>query len=364
MSPVRFALLGHPYSVEHLNRIFRYHYPDMHGVSPEFVKKIFEWTEPYADVFVPFRSASGACAEGYYLMAPLFPNSPPKHILRQTLQTLALADKMDLGLSALGGYTSLVGERYPEQLPMQPGRAATTGNVYTAALTVEGIRKVAETMSRDIAGLNLLIVGFSDVGVGVARALAKDCARVAIASRNLSKWQSLVDDLRATPARNQIEFVTDMRSVVSEFDFTIISVNVFDRSFDFDQFKSGAVICDAGYPKNVAQFFQTHPTVRPDIFVYNGGYAKMPDVIDFGYDLGLPKTNITYGCFGEAIILALEGRCESLSTGRGKIQVDAMNEIMGLGRTHGFEVEPFFVGNQRVPEKAIRQFAEQWPLNT
>ena len=72
----------------------------------------------------------------------------------------------------------------------------------------------------------------------------------------------------------------------------------------------------------------------------------------------LPAPRVTYGCFGEALILALEGRREAYSLGRGRIAPEAMDEIMRLGRRHGFEVEPFYLGRERITPERVAAFAK------
>ncbi len=54
---------------------------------------------------------------------------------------------------------------------------------------------------------------------------------------------------------------------------------------------------------------------RDDVLLIEGGLVDVPGEVDFGLDFGLPPGK-AYACMAEAMVLALEGRCESYSLGR------------------------------------------------
>jgi hypothetical protein len=83
--------------------------------------------------------------------------------------------------------------------------------------------------------------------------------------------------------------------------------------------------------------------------------AKSPTPISLPLDIGLPTLNVIYGCFAEAIILALEKRYENFSFGRGNIIPEKIDEIRSLGRIHGFEVSDFYWGDRLIDESAIER---------
>ena len=56
---------------------------------------------------------------------------------------------------------------------------------------------------------------------------------------------------------------------------------------------------------------------------------------------GEAKANVQ-GCLLEGMLLALKGRFESYSRGRGNISPDRVDEIWALARKHGFALAPFF----------------------
>ena len=116
-----------------------------------------------------------------------------------------------------------------------------------------------------------------------------------------------------------------------------------------DDVKPGAVVCDVGYPKNVSRELEK----RPDVFSYSGGLTAPPFAMEFGFESKLPAPEVLYGCFSESIILAMEGRCENYSTGRGGITVEKMQEIGEAATRHGFAVAPYYSGDRLLTDEQI-----------
>jgi predicted amino acid dehydrogenase len=82
------------------------------------------------------------------------------------------------------------------------------------------------------------------------------------------------------------------------------------------------------------------------IFLFAGGLLQSPSPVFLPYDMGLPDPRVLYGCWSEAMILALDGRIESFSLGRGRIVPQKMEEIWEMARRHGFTRAPFFFGDK------------------
>ena len=104
-----------------------------------------------------------------------------------------------------------------------------------------------------------------------------------------------------------------------------------------------------GYPKNVSKELEK----RSDVFAYSGGLTAPPFVMEFGFESKLPSPEVLYGCFSESIILAMEGRSENYSTGRGGITVEKMQEIGAAATKHGFRVAPYYSGDRLLTEEQI-----------
>jgi fatty aldehyde-generating acyl-ACP reductase len=51
------------------------------------------------------------------------------------------------------------------------------------------------------------------------------------------------------------------------------------------------------------------------------------------------------GCLLEGMVLAMEGRRDSFSKGRGQITPEKIEEIWEMALRHGFPLAPFFYGS-------------------
>ena len=110
--------------------------------------------------------------------------------------------------------------------------------------------------------------------------------------------------------------------------------------------KPDALICDAGYPRNFADAAGIHPDQR----LFWGGLGCVRGQLEFQPDLrtslsDFPLPNIVNGCMLEGVLLALEGRNEPYSQGRGQIVPERIEEIWRMAERHGFALAPFFDSN-------------------
>ena len=89
------------------------------------------------------------------------------------------------------------------------------------------------------------------------------------------------------------------------------------------------------------------------MFVFEGGLARLPFSLDFGFKSILPAPDVLWGCTAEAVILALEHRFENYSTGRGNISVEKMFDIGKAGEKHGFGPALFYSGHRLLDAEDI-----------
>jgi predicted amino acid dehydrogenase len=90
--------------------------------------------------------------------------------------------------------------------------------------------------------------------------------------------------------------------------------------------------------------------------VISGGLAEMPSDMDIRYLTRLPTPRLMYGCFSEAMVLAMSGRYERFSTGQGRITQDKMDSILELARANGFAPAPPYRGSMPVTDEMIETF--------
>ncbi len=103
---------------------------------------------------------------------------------------------------------------------------------------------------------------------------------------------------------------------------------------------------------------------RPDVLVIESGEIQLPGDVEMK-NIGLPK-GVAYACLAETIVLALEGRFENFTVGRG-IEWEKVREIYKLGLKHGMKLAEISGVNgpfsdediQRVRELALVARAEK-----
>ena len=112
---------------------------------------------------------------------------------------------------------------------------------------------------------------------------------------------------------------------------------------DLSRCRPHAIVCDAGYPKNMLPSTPCGPSV------FWGGMGRLlggwtaSHVSDAFYRF--PQAGIAHGCMLEGMVLALEGRFEPFSEGRGWISSARMEEIYVMASKHGVVLAPFMNGH-------------------
>jgi fatty aldehyde-generating acyl-ACP reductase len=353
-----FGIIGHLYNFNHLERCLKMLNPGFKMPSREFLGQLFNLTPSFKMYDIQdFKSKTGQTVKGCCIMATFIPDMIEKDIwaiFSKVVRACKIAERNGVGIVTLGGFTSIVAERIGQEIASEVDVPVTTGNTFTAAMAVEGVLKAVALLNVDISNAKLAIVGGTgDIGSACARALTDKVKQLTITGRTKINLKRLSKELSGR-RKARIIATTDNEDTVRDADIVIAVASATSSILNIDWFKPGAIICDVGYPKNISYT----PTARQDILIFSGGLATTPTPFCLPIDTGLPSPDIIYGCFAEAIILALEKRFENFSFGRGNITVEKMDEIRELGRKHGFEVAPFYWGNRLIDEQMIQKIKE------
>ncbi len=352
-----FAVIGHPYNYDHLVRIFKFFKEDVRIPPPAFLSKILEMTPAYASHQIKsFKSKTGKVTQGHFIMCPIVPDMleiDGHKVMRKVVQACRIAEELGIGVATLGGFTSIAGEKYAREFLDAIHLPVTTGNTYTTVLTLQGIRKAAKLMGIDMKKARVAIIGGAgDIGSACARSLMNEVGEVVITSRSERNLMDMERQLIYL-GNAKLSLMKDNREAVKNADIVIAAASVPKSIISLDDFKSGAVICDIGYPKNIAYA----ECDRDDILIFSGGLASLPDDFDLSFD-GLPSSRILYGCFAEALVLDLEERYQRFSWGKGHISNENMAWIEKAAEKHGFGLAPFFWGDHLLKDEEIRQIRE------
>lgn len=347
-----FALIGHPFDVDHLYRYLKYHKPDLRRPRRELLLKLFEWTPPYADQTVEVTSPAGRTVRGNFIVCPLLPEmvNDGNHrrfrdmCVEKVIGALELAADHGAPLAGLGGFTSIAdGDQGRLVARKVPVLSVTSGNTLTAMAAVDGVIAAAGMIGVDAAGATATVVGAAgDIGMACCRYLATRVKRLVLVSRFAFNQKKLADELRQIK-HAEVIIETDNTLAVGRADMVIAAASSVAPIFQPLDFKPGAVVCDVGYPKNI---FLNIDLEKADILLFAGGLMHAPTPVVLPYDMGLPDRHALYGCWSEAIVLALDGRIESFSRGRGQIVPEKMEQIWEMAGRHGFVRAPFFFGDK------------------
>jgi predicted amino acid dehydrogenase len=210
----------------------------------------------------------------------------------------------------------------------------------TVAFIVQGIKQMC-ALDRDLSKSTLLIVGATgDVGSGCARCLAPWVKRVLLTARNAERLRKLAAELHANGV--QVEVATHLQQFSADADIAICAASLAFPSLLLGRIAPGAIICDAGYPKNLSPNAD-----MPGARVFFGGLGQITGGMTFSPDLhGVlnrhPFPDVVHGCLLEGMALALERRFEPFSQGRGFITPERVEEIAAIAARHGIHLAPLY----------------------
>ncbi|MFN2633983.1 MAG: hypothetical protein ABR610_11255 [Thermoanaerobaculia bacterium] len=341
----RFALIGHLDSWEKTAAVVNSMRDGLRRpISVRDVREIVPFLPPRTVCRVTVFSTDGSCALGVYVDAFLSPDRLCEGSVREKVQRIgeaaSWAHREGASIAALGGFSSIVLEGRVDLLPSLDEVAFTTGNTLTVAYIVKAVERASALARRPLGSQTVLILGATgDVGSGCARYLLGRAARLFLCPRNPHRLRRLQRSLASDATTVVIS--TEPEEFLSEADFVVAAASLTAPGFSLRSVRRDAIVCDAGYPKNVVSDGAPGPVVFfGGMGQVLGGLQLVPDLI--AVLAPHPAPNIVQGCLLEGMLLALEGRPESYSRGRGNIRPGQVDEIWSLAAKHGFALAPFF----------------------
>jgi fatty aldehyde-generating acyl-ACP reductase len=343
-----FATIGHLESWQQIHRYFRAVNRGSEKPTKESeVEQVFSFVPPRRLFRLRARSvATGREVTGAYIETFIPPNELGMAFLRKNLrkvkQAVECVHRQGAKVASLGGFSSILIEGNIKNLIPDADRCAfTTGNTLTVAFIVRGLENACALRGTTLAKAKLLVIGATgDVGSGCVEALKDKVEEVLLCARDVRKLQQQEERLCQQGIR--CRSTDDLASLLPLADVIISVASVPEPTFVLRGCKPEVIVCDAGYPKNVKL---DGPDSAGFVFfggmgLATGGYQAEPS---FLHELfSFPDPRIANGCMIEAGLLALEGRYEGFSTGRGGITSEKVDEIWAMATKHGMEVAPLF----------------------
>lgn len=345
VSSADFALIGHPESWSAAAAVLSALRGKQPAIPAQDLREIVPWIPPRTVCRVWVGSSCGSEARGVYIDTFIPPDRLGAEFLRENLvrvrEAAEYAIREGARIVALGGFSSILLEGKLDLLPQHAGTSFTTGNTLTVALIIRGIEKAVEVSGRCLQTASLLIIGASgDVGSGCARCLAPRVKRLLLCARNQDRLQKLGAQLRGLGTETEVG--TDLQQLAPKADLIICAASLASPGNLLEWVATGTIICDAGYPKNVKR---GSAPVHGAVFFgglgqATGGFRLDPDLQ--GILNPHPFPNVAHGCLLEGMALALEGRFEPFSRGRGLITASRVDEIWEIALKHGLTLPPLF----------------------
>ena len=308
---------------------------------PEYADGEFEmWcvAPPQLVEKVTVTSPTGKTIEGAYIDSVFVPEmlSRFKTAKRKVLSAMELAQKNDIAITALGGFTSIIFENLNLLNEQQVRNTRldwerfTTGNTHTAWVICQQVVQNAPRLGIELAKAKVAVVGASgDIGSAVCRWLQRQgVGELLLVAR---RPQPLIE-LQSTLGSGRI---LELNEALAEADVVVWVASLPQGlSIDPGSLRHPCLMIDGGYPKNLDSLVESE-----DVHVIKGG------IVEFWQDLGWqmmqvaemanPKRQL-FACFAEAMLLEFEGIHTNFSWGRNNISLASMERIGEASLRHGF----------------------------
>ena len=160
----------------------------------------------------------------------------------------------------------------------------------------------------------------------------------------------------------QVDVAASILELPAKPDVVICAASMPSPTLLLGQLAPDAVVCDAGYPKNLAPLGNKNGTK-----VFYGGLGQVTCGMTFAPAVGgvlnrHPFPDVVHGCLLEGMTLALEGRFEPFSEGRGFITPERVEEMERMANRHGIRLAPLYNGDGPIGNShdCQPQRTEQW----
>lgn len=333
-----FGLIGHLTSLDHAQSVaHKLGYPEYGDQGLDF------WCSAPPQVVDHIRvtSATGQQIEGEYVESCFLPEMLSqrriKAAIRKILNAMATAQKSDLTITALGGFSSIIFENFNLKDNKQVRNVEldfsrfTTGNTHTAYIICQQVEQKSAQLGIDLSQATVAVCGATgDIGSGVCRWLDKktDVQDLLLIARNQDRLKELQDEL----GRGKILGLEEALPLAD----IVVWVASMPRGVDISTIplKNPCLLIDGGYPKNLDS-----QVTQEGVHVLKGGIVEHSLDIDWKImeivEMEAPGRQL-FACFAEAMLLEFEQWHTNFSWGRNQITVEKMAKIGAASVKHGF----------------------------
>jgi fatty aldehyde-generating acyl-ACP reductase len=162
-----------------------------------------------------------------------------------------------------------------------------------------------------------------DVATGLCRLLHARGIPLLLVGRSPRPLERLAAELAGT-------HVMALAEALAKAEIIVLAASAPLGAIALDSLRPGARVFDAGHPPNACPVRGIAYAVAGRVSYELPPESDLPVILTDRYPPGE-----THACLAEGIVLALEGRFESFSSGRGNIRVDRAAEILAVAARHG-----------------------------
>ncbi|MDR9404466.1 MAG: long-chain acyl-[acyl-carrier-protein] reductase [Halothece sp. Uz-M2-17] len=333
-----FGLIGHSTSLEQAHKTAKkLGFSEYQGQDLDF------WCSAPPQIIdeITVTSLTGATIYGKYVESCFLPEMLTqrrvKAAVRKVLNAMAHAQKANIDITALGGFSSIVFENFNLQNNRQVRnvdldfRRFTTGNTHTAYIICRQVELAAQQMGINLSQATVAVCGATgDIGSAVCRWLN---AKTSIQDLLLvARTQERLEALQSELGRGKI---VEMDEALAQADI-VVWVASLPKGVEIDPetVKKPCLIIDGGYPKNFDARIQ-----HPEVVILKGGIVEHALDIEWtvmqAVDMEVPNRQL-FACFAEAMLLEFEKWYTNFSWGRNQITLAKMEQIGEVSQKHGF----------------------------
>ena len=304
-----------------------------------------DWTfgaaRPFVVEDIKVTSATGQVIEGRYVESCFLPEMLAtrriKAATRKILNAMAHAQKQDINITALGGFSSIIFENFKlEQIRRIRNleldfHRFTTGNTHTAYIICQQVEQAAPEYGIDLSKATVAVCGATgDIGSAVCRWLSQNTGvqELLLIARNRER----LDNLQAEIGMGKIMGLEEALPIAD----VVVWVASMPKGVEIDPstLKKPCLMVDGGYPKNIGSQFN-----HPNVHVLKGGIVEHSLDIDWRImkivAMDVPARQL-FACFAESMLLEFERWHTNFSWGRNQITLEKMEQIGAASIKHGF----------------------------
>jgi len=302
---VDFVFLVHPMDLKDFAKQF----PFMRFIPQRYLKMVSRHLWPIIGPAIDGYITPNGAVKGRVIFCPLTTKMMllKKDAARAKILTaVKLGEKLGAKMIGLGAFIPIVTED-GLFLKDKTKVTVTTGTAYAAVISMQNVLQIAEILGINNGKTCLAIVGAGgSVGSLCAIALADKFDKVILVDKNYDAAIAVRDSIKKINNRFGQLIVTAQVDTVIDADIVLAVTNVPGAVIKSRHLKSGAVVVDAGFPKNVSKKVIRE---RNDVLVIESGIAQIPGVKTvFDFQMGIKSIDEVFSCLAEALLLLWLGQ--------------------------------------------------------